>query len=197
VLPLALSGFRTQHPQVEIELHNCTSRVQLQMLLRREIDLGMAHWPASNRKVRSECVMRHSFRLAVPGKHPLLALAEIRPADLAGVPWVVIERKYDPTARDRLLAACAQAGFRLNIDHETSDLPMTLSYVAAGLGVALVQDGVPNPHPGLIEMRQLPWLALELQLFMLQRREPPTPQIRDLARMLRSGITRRLRSPSA
>jgi DNA-binding transcriptional LysR family regulator len=197
VLPIALSSFRTQHPQVEIELHNCTSRVQLQMLLRREIDFGLAHWPASNRKVQSECVARQSFRLAVPGKHPLLARTEIRPADLDAVPWIVIERKHDPTAHDRLLAACAQAGFRPNVDYETSDLPMTLSYVAGGLGVALVQDGVPNPYPGLIEIRRLPWLPLESQLFMLRRREPSTPQIRDLARMLRSGITRRLRSASA
>lgn len=197
VLPMALSTFRTQHPQVQIELHNCTSRVQLQMLLRREIDVGLAHWPASNRKVQSECVIRQSFRLAAPGKHPLLASSEIRPADLDAVPWIVIERKYDPTAHDRLLAACARAGFRPTIDHETTDLPMALSLVAAGLGVALVQDGVPNPYPGLIEMRPLPWLALESQLFMLRRREPWTPQIRDLARMLRSGITRRLRSARA
>jgi len=194
LLPKALSSFRTRHPQVEIELHNCTSRVQLQMLLRREIDVGLAHWPAANRQVQSECVQRHSFRLAAPGEHPLLPRTEVRPADLAAVPWIAIERKHDPTAHDRLLAACARAGFRPNIDYETSDLPMTLSFVAAGLGVALVQDGVPNPYPGLIEMRPLPWLALESQLFMLRRREPPTPQIGDLARMLRSGITRRLRS---
>jgi DNA-binding transcriptional LysR family regulator len=197
VLPMALSRFRTLHPQVEIELHNCTSRVQLQMLLRREIDVGLAHWPASNRKVQSECVFRHSFRLAAPGGHSLLAKNEIRPVDLDAVPWVVIERRYDPTAHDQLLAACARAGFRPNIDYETSDLPMTLSFVAAGLGVALVQEGVPNPFPGLIEMRPLPWLTLESRLFMLRRRELSTPQIKDLARMLRSGITRRLRSPRA
>jgi DNA-binding transcriptional LysR family regulator len=197
VLPLALSSFRTQHPQVEIELHNCTSRVQCHMLLRREIDVGLAHWPAANRQVQSECVIRQAFRLAVPGKHPLLARTEIRAADLDGVPWIVLERKHDPTAHDRLLAACARAGLRPNIEYETSDLPMALSYVAAGLGVALAQDGVPNPYPGLVEMRRVPWLALESQLFMLRRRESPTPQVRDLARMLRSGITRRLRSAAA
>jgi DNA-binding transcriptional LysR family regulator len=197
VLPIALSSFRTHHPQVEIELHNCTSRVQLQMLLRQEIDVGLAHWPASNRKVRSECVFRHSFLLAAPSGHPLLARNEIRPADLSAVPWIVIERRLDPTAHDQLLAACARAGFRPSIDYETSDLPMTLSFVAAGLGVALVQDGVPNPHPGMIEMRPLPWLALEARLFMLRRSEPSTPQIKDLARLLRSGITRRLRTPKS
>ncbi len=165
--------------------------------VRRKIDFGLAHWPAANRKVQSECVFRHSFRLAAPGKHPVLARTEIRPADLASVPWVVIERRMDPTAHDRLLAACAQAGFRPHIDHETADLPMALSYVAAGLGVALVPDGVPNPYPGLIELRPLPWLELDLQLFMLRRREAPTPQIRDLARLLRSGITRRLRAAAA
>ena len=197
LLPTALSSLRTQHPQVELALHNCTSRVQLQMLLRREIDVGLAHWPASNRKVQSECVCRHSFRLAVPARHPLLARTEIRPADVAAAPWILIERRYDPTAHDRLLAACAQAGFRPHVDHETGDLPMLLSFVASGLGVALVQDGVPNPYPGLIEMRPLPWLALDLQLFMLRRRETPTPQIRDLARLLRAGITRRLRAAPA
>jgi hypothetical protein len=46
-------------------------------------------------------------------------------------------------------------------------------------------------------MRPLPWLELDLQLFMLRRREPSTPQIRDLARWLRSGITRRLRAVPA
>lgn len=196
LLPVALSSFRTHHPQVEIELHNCTSRVQLHMLLRQEIDVGLAHWPAANRKVQSECVSRQSFRLAAPGGHPLLASNEIRPADLDAVPWIVIERKHDPTVHDQFLAACARAGFRPNVDYETSDLPMTLNFVAAGLGVALVQEGVPNPYPGLIEIRPLPWLALESRLFMLRRSEPSTLQIRDLARMLRSGITRRLRSPA-
>lgn len=196
VLPLALSSFKTQHPQVEIELHNCMSRVQMQMLLRREIDVGLTHWPASNRKLQSECVVRRSFRLAVPGKHSLLARAEISAADLVSVPWILIERKLDPTAYDRLLEAFARAGFRPSVDYETPDLPMALSYVAAGLGVTLVQDGVPNPYPGLIEVRRLPWLPLEFQLFMLRRREPSTPQIRDLARMLRSDITRRMRAVS-
>lgn len=194
LLPMALSSFRARHPQVEIELHNCTSRVQLQMLLRREIDLGLAHWPASNSAVQSECVARQAFRLAAPRGHSALARTETRPADLDGIPWIAIERKHDPNAHDRLLAACTLAGFRPNIDYETTDLPMSLNFVAAGLGVSLVQDGVTNPYPELIEMRPLPWLKLESQLFMLRRREPPTPQIRDLARMLRSGITRRLRS---
>jgi DNA-binding transcriptional LysR family regulator len=130
LLPRALSSFRTRHPRVEIELHNCTSRVQLQMLLRREIDVGLAHWPAANRQVQSECVLRHSFRLAAPGEHPLLGRTEVRPADLAAVPWIVVERKHDPTAHDRLLAACARAGFRPNIEYETSDLPLLLSFAA-------------------------------------------------------------------
>jgi DNA-binding transcriptional LysR family regulator len=197
LLPAALSRFRAQHPEVEIELHNCATPVQLQMLLRREIDVGVAHWRSAHPKVLSECVARHALCLAMPRGQLIGTSAAVEPADLDTVPWISIERKQHPAAYDQVLAACSKAGLQPKVQYETSDLPMALSLVAAGLGVALVPEGVPNPNPALVEIRPLPWLDLELQLYMLRRREPPTTQIRDLARLLRSGITRQLRTRPA
>ncbi len=187
VLPRALRRFKAQHPEVEIELHNCATPVQLQMLLRREIDVGVAHWRASHAKVLSECVARHPLGLAIPRGQFIEASAALQPAALGTVPWISIERRQHPAAYDHVLAACAKAGLHPNVQYETSDLPTALSLVAAGLGVTLVPEGVPNPNPALLDIRPLPWLDLELQLFMLRRREPPTTQIRDLARLLRSS----------
>jgi len=191
LLPKALRRFKALYPEVEIELHNRNSAAQLQMLLRKEIDLAFVHWPALSKRIESECVMREPYVLAAPSGHPLLAQQVLQPTDMDALPWIVIERKADPLAHEQLLAACAKVNFRPDIQFETTDLPMCLNLVAAGLGFCLVQRGVTNPHPELIELRVLPWLNLELSVFLARRREHPAQPIGDFCRMLRSNITGR------
>lgn len=190
-LALALRTFNRRHPEIAIEFHNRHSSLQNELLIRREIDVGFAHWPIVDPRVASERIVHDPFLLAAPAGHPVLAKASIEPRDLDGSPWIVIDRKFDPTAHDQLAMACKTAGFSPDIRTEAPDLQVSLQIVAAGLGFTFVPSAAINPHPDLIELRKLPWQTFALSIYMTRLNGHSTPQIEEFASLVRSRFRAR------
>jgi DNA-binding transcriptional LysR family regulator len=60
------------------------------------------------------------------------------------------ERTY-PGSNDRLIDVCREAGFTPKILQDSDREPPVISFVAAGLGVALLPEQIKRlPHEGLI-----------------------------------------------
>ena len=75
--------------------------------------------------------------------------AAVRPVDLTGEPFVLFAQSVSPDYHDRILAICAEAGFRPDVRHEVRHWLAVVSLVAQGLGVSMVpaalqQAGLPG-----------------------------------------------------
>lgn len=152
LLPASLGAFRKLYPPVVLNLFDLSGGEQLQALDSRRIDLGFVGLPPalSGRELQSESVTHDTMLVALPAKHPLAKKAKIRLAELAPHFFIEMSAKSLPGAREWLLETCQAAGFIGRILQEAESEPAALKFVADGLGVALLREGVAGlPHEGV------------------------------------------------
>jgi DNA-binding transcriptional LysR family regulator len=146
-----LKAFLSRHPNVVLDLHDLRSRVQIQALVDRRIDVAFPILPIAHRDLASETITAGAPVVALPVAHPLARATQIRLRDLHSDPFVRVSP--DGGFHDFVLSACAQAGFAPSVAHEAGHVLTVLGLVGAGLGVAIL-PGALRPAEG-VEFRTL------------------------------------------
>ena len=96
-----------------------------------------------------------SLVLALPAKHRLVGKARISVSDLRDESWVCYSSPHS-ALNARVTRLCAGAGYTPRREHEAAGGSVLLALVAAGLGVAIVPEGVrSHPLQGVV-FRDLP-----------------------------------------
>ncbi|MDT4851328.1 LysR substrate binding domain protein [compost metagenome] len=85
----------------------------------------------------------------LPASHPLASEAVLSLEQLKGEAFSIVMRAVSPDYHDRILAACADAGFEPALAFELRHWLSVVSVIAQGLGVGLVpaalqQAGLPG-----------------------------------------------------
>jgi len=98
VIPLTLSGWCSRRPQASIEMHDGSYDVMIHALALGEIDMlvGALRESPGPRGFVQEMLFEDGLVIVARAGHPLLAKAQVAPADLAAYPWV-LPRKGTPT----------------------------------------------------------------------------------------------------
>lgn len=153
LLPATLGAFRKLSPQVALNLFDMTSAEQFQALQSHKIDLGFVGLrPAlSGHDLLSECVANDTMLVALSDRHPLAKHPKVKLTDLASQFFIEMSATTHPGAREWLLEICQNAGFAAKILQEADTEPTAITFVADGLGVALMPEQVAGlPHPGVL-----------------------------------------------
>ena len=88
---------------------------------------------------------------ALPENHRLAQFQSIALSDLASEPWIIFPARQGPGLHERVLAACAQAGFVPRVGQEASQMDTIASLVAGGMGVGLVTRIIATANrPGVV-----------------------------------------------
>ncbi len=142
LLPATLGAFRKLWPRVALNLFDMTSAEQYQALEGRKIDLGFVGLrPAfSGHDLLSECVAHDSVVVALATNHPLAKRTKLHLSDLASQFFIGMSAKTHPGTRQWLLQICQEAGFDARILQETDLEATAITFVADGLGVALMLE---------------------------------------------------------
>ena len=140
LVPRAVAGLRSRHPDVDVELTEAEPPEALALLTAGDADLALvfsydASPPAGDvsglvwRPLADEPVS-----LVVGADHPAARRRRLTLADLADEPWIVgCER-----CRAHALLVCAEAGFEPRVRHISDDYVVVQNLVAVGLGVTLL-----------------------------------------------------------
>lgn len=143
LVPDLVAGFRAQHPQVQFALTQVRDELADTVLARGEADLVLSTVRSSADGVRHQRLLDEPLRLAVPARHRLADAPEVRLADAAGEPFLVLQ---PPSALRRLSdELCRTAGFEPTVGFESEDVHTIRGFVAAGLGVAIIPASGPQP----------------------------------------------------
>jgi DNA-binding transcriptional LysR family regulator len=158
ILPQWVRGFRSAHPQVEFELIEATTDVQLHALERGEIDAGfMLHSPGfAPAGWQSLRVSREPLVLALPDQHALAASRSLPLAAALQEPLVLFPRRIAPSLHDAIFGLYHAAGRTPNISQEAIQMQTIVNLVSAGLGVAWVPESVRQFQRAGVVYRELP-----------------------------------------
>jgi len=139
LLPQILRSFRAEHPDILLDLTEATTAQQVTALIEGRADLGIVMPPLHNAKgLAIRMLLRNQLIAALPDGHPLAQHNPIRLIELAHEPWVLFPALHGPGLYGRILTACAHAGFIPHTAQEALQMDTIASFVAGGMGVALV-----------------------------------------------------------
>jgi DNA-binding transcriptional LysR family regulator len=150
LLPPVLHAFSAQHPQAEVAVRNHGSREILDLVLKREADLGIVTRPAwLDPALWARTLLHDPLRLALPPKHRLAGgmpgggpgAPSPRTPDLAaldGEAAVLLARHTE--TRGIVDRGIEDAGVTLRVVLESGNLEVVKAYVADGLGLSFVPE---------------------------------------------------------
>lgn len=151
----ALARFRTSYPGIELVVDESGSRDLVRQIAEGAIDLAVITSPLHRTDPTLDTVpiLRDQLTVAVP-RDVEPELVSFRVADLEHRPLVMFREGYD--LRAMTIDACQRAGFQPRFAIEGGEMDAVLSFVEAGLGVAVVPSMVLPGHP---QLRGVPFVA--------------------------------------
>jgi DNA-binding transcriptional LysR family regulator len=150
LLPVMLSSYRRDHPDVEIALHEGEPDELVPLVQVARLDLALVYryniphsWP---RTLIAIDLFDEDFVLLLPKAHRLATADHVQIAELAEETW--IDTPEGNFGASNLRRMCAGAGFVPRVDYRSTDYDVISSFVGSGLGIALMPTlgYVPNSH---------------------------------------------------
>lgn len=143
LVPPVLSGFRRRHPRVRFDLRQHGEAGLTAELLDGTADLVLTSGDPGDSRITWQRLLVQPLRVAVPPNHRFARRRQIRLAELAEEPFILLRKGYG--LRDTTEALCAEAGFSPRVGFEGDEVETLRGLVTAGLGVSLL----PLPHTAM------------------------------------------------
>jgi DNA-binding transcriptional LysR family regulator len=189
VLPAIVAKYRASRPGIEIILREGVHGTVLEDIRSGTADLGATYVDDVPDFVEAKRVNREVFDVILPRTHPFIKTAKrssIALKELARFPLVSLP--YDSRTRRTIDGAAAAAGQTLHHVATVSQFATMMSFVRAGVGIAVVPSGAIAGLAGK-ELAVLtltkPRLSRDVGLIWLREREL-TPAARGFASILES-----------
>jgi DNA-binding transcriptional LysR family regulator len=145
LLPSLTRALSAQLPGLELDLRGeMLTPVQVTALLDGSLDLGFLRPPVGSADLDVRVLRRETLIAVLPEHHRLARRTRIKLADLRDEPFIMYPSHHRSVVHDAVIEACAQAGFTPARVQEVGETSTLVSFVAAGLGVALVPASVRN-----------------------------------------------------
>jgi DNA-binding transcriptional LysR family regulator len=154
LLPSALRRFCGTYPGIDILVEERGGRDLVQLLAQGELDLALVVLPLYTRDpaLKTTAVLKEPLVVAAPGDGSIVRAKTLRVRDLARYRLVMLREGYD--MREVVLAAMRRERVEPQIAIEGGELDAVLSFVEAGLGIAVVPSMVVEGRP---QLRSIPF----------------------------------------
>jgi DNA-binding transcriptional LysR family regulator len=139
LLPHLAKALRAQLPRVALELRGeMLTPAQVEQLREGALDVALLRPPVDHADLVLEPLGVEPLVAALPADHAVAALERVPVARLADEPFIVYPSSARSVVHDAVDATCADHGFSPIVAMEVAETSTLVSFVAAGVGVALV-----------------------------------------------------------
>ncbi len=187
-VPAAIGAFTHRYPHVALTLEEANTHRLLDAVARGTLDVAFTHsGPDLSAGLSSEVVKQESLVAVLPAGHPAATGPAVRLADLAGDPFILKPFSVGPELHRQVTEACRKVGFEARLGREAPQIATVVSFVAAGLGVALVPASMQQMQaPGVCYL-PLSDVQASITLCMAWRRGDPSKVVQNLVTLVRSA----------
>lgn len=178
-LPALIRQFRHAFPQVQLHLHEATSRQQQQWLREERIDVAVLIPPIPATELVLHDFDHDRLAIALPRAHALAAVEDMRVAMLVDESFVSWPAAEGIGFHAQVLGLCTAAGFTPRVVQEAQGMHAVLSLVAVEAGVAIVPASMASFRPDEIAYRPINGEQAAFELQFCTRPESPSPVLRN------------------
>jgi DNA-binding transcriptional LysR family regulator len=201
LLPRLARVLRLDFPLVELDLHGeMLTPDQVAGLHAGTLDLAFLRPPVRDPDLRLKVLRREPLVAVLPESHPLADLDAVSLEGLRSEPFITYPSQHRSVTYDAVFDACLASGFEPDVRQEVSETSTLVSFVAAGIGVALVPASVQHLRITGAVYRPLEGEPAMIELAVAKRARDDSPHIaRILARaerLLGEGAAQGLSEPS-
>lgn len=132
----AIADFRTQHPKVQFELYELSTRDTVEWVVGGKVDFGIVALDADSPKLLAELLYEDRMHAVMSRDHPLAAKRSVSWAALSRHEYIQI--RSDFSIRRTIDRIATQHKLHLPTSIETGSVAATLGMVKAGLGLAIL-----------------------------------------------------------
>ena len=184
LLPRLARVLREDFPGIALDLKGeMLTPNQVAALLDRGLDLGFLRPPVRSPDLDVRVLRREPLIAVLPAPHRLAARAQVRLAEQREEPFICYPTHHRSVVYDAVFDACRGVGFTPHEIVEVAETSTMVSFVAAGLGVALVPASVQHLQITGAVYRPLAGSTVEVELAVATRAEDRSPHLaRVLAR---------------
>ncbi len=177
LLPALLGRFKEQYPHVEIVLRIREGRRIQEMLLQRELHLGVVGGKVTLPDIEPTVWLADELVLVVSPAHRFAARPSVRVVDLAGEPFVLRERGSGN--REAVDEALHRAGVHVTPAFELEGAEMVKQAVAANLGISILSQCAVELEVAAGRLRVVPieGLRINREIWLLRRRDQRLPRV--------------------
>ncbi len=191
VLPSLVRRYAQAYPEVEIQLVEATSDVQLPALVSGERHAGIVIPPADQAlppALAYRRLLREPLVAAVPGawidEGRIASEAEISNAEVLASPLILFPKQVAPAFHDLVTGYYAALGGTVRIVQEAIQMQTIISLVSGGLGIALVPASLRNLARAGVRYVPLAGVAPQLETGLAWRRGDASPTLLNFLRLL-------------
>ncbi len=185
LVPAIVLAFRKRYPRVDLELTNLTTTEQIDALRGGTLDAGFVRMPVAEVGLSTTVIHREPFAIVLPKQHPLARKKDLAVDDLAPEAFIAYGKRWAPFFHDRWTELCLRAGFAPRVVQETGEMSTALALVAAGLGVAIVPEGLTREHRRRLAVKVLRKTETRSEIAIATVAAKDTPLLRHLIAVAR------------
>jgi DNA-binding transcriptional LysR family regulator len=188
--PKLISAFRSQRPDVRVELQELSSLGQIEALRAREIDVGIVRRPMS--LVASDLsllkLLTDTLVVAMRRGHRLGHRSKLSIADLRHEAFIFYPREAGVGIYEQVIALCARSGFSPNIVQEAREASTLIGLASTGLGVAVVPSGLQHIKLPHVLFKPLTDVDAATEIFLATRIEQPNTRVESFRRLAQAVV---------
>ena len=178
LLPSLVRVLRADLPGIELDIHGeMLTPDQVTALTEGSLDLGLLRPPVRSTAIDVQVLRREPLIAVLPEHHPLAGRDRVRLPDLRDDPFVTYPSQHRSVVYEAVMDACQQAGFVPATVHEVAETSTLVSFVAAGLGVALVPASVQHLRITGATYLPLAGTTREVELALATRAGETSPHV--------------------
>ena len=190
LLPSLVRVLRADLPGIELDIHGeMLTPDQVTALTDGTLDLGLLRPPVRNTALEVQVLRREPLIAVLPEHHPLAVHDRVRLADLRDDPFITYPSHNRSVVYEAVIDACQRAGFVPASVNEVSETSTMVSFVAAGLGVALVPASVQHLRITGATYLPLAGTTQEVELALATRAGETSPHVARVRARARALIS--------
>jgi len=151
LLPGVLARFHQRFPGISLRVIERDSDELAEELEAGALDLALVIMPLRRPTLQDTVLAVEELVVIVARDHPLASMGTITISDLRETPMIMFREGYD--LRSVTTAAFEQAGFAVTVGLDGAEIASVVSFVAAGLGAAIVPSIITANAPSVQILR--------------------------------------------